>query len=71
MTRNARLQELFNGERDDAKHGCVIRAVDVRKVYRMGGEETHALRGATLDVIRGEYLSNMGPSARAKRLSST
>ncbi|MEI7436206.1 MAG: ATP-binding cassette domain-containing protein, partial [bacterium] len=32
----------------------------------MGGEETHALRGATLDVIRGEYLSIMGPSGSGK-----
>ena len=27
---------------------CVIRAVDVKKVYRMGQQETHALRGASV-----------------------
>ncbi len=49
-----------------ARSGYVIRAVDVRKVYRMGDSETHALRGVTLDVHRGEYLSIMGPSGSGK-----
>ena len=44
----------------------VISAVDVKKIYRMGAVETHALRGATLDVYRGEYLSIMGPSGSGK-----
>ena len=45
---------------------CVIRAVDVKKVYRSGAQETHALRGATLDIFAGEYLSIMGPSGSGK-----
>lgn len=45
---------------------CVIRAVDVKKIYRMGAQELHALRGATLEVYRGEYLSIMGPSGSGK-----
>ena len=44
----------------------VIRAVDIKKIYRMGDQETHALRGATLDVYKGEYLSIMGPSGSGK-----
>jgi putative ABC transport system ATP-binding protein len=44
----------------------VIRAVDVKKIYRQGTQETHALRGATLDVFKGEYLSIMGPSGSGK-----
>ncbi|MFC1452982.1 ABC transporter ATP-binding protein [Verrucomicrobiota bacterium] len=44
----------------------VIRAVDVTKVYEMGGEEIHALRGVTLSVRRGEYVSIMGPSGSGK-----
>ena len=50
----------------DSGRACVIRAVDVKKVYRMGNIEVHALRGATLDVYRGEYLSIMGPSGSGK-----
>ena len=61
-----RLTLLFGDESAAQKSGYVIRAVDVRKVYKMGDTETHALRGATLDVRRGEYLSIMGPSGSGK-----
>ena len=45
---------------------CVIKAVDVWKTYRMGDVETQALRGATVDIRKGEYLSIMGPSGSGK-----
>src|SRR5512140_448473 len=61
-----RLDRLFASEGDSAKQGYVIRAVDVKRVFKMGDSETHALRGATLDVKRGEYLSIMGPSGSGK-----
>ncbi len=61
------LERLLTSSGDNAaRSGYVIRAVDVRKVYRMGDSETHALRGVTLDVHRGEYLSIMGPSGSGK-----
>ena len=45
---------------------CVIRSVDVKKIYRRGNTETHALRGATLNIYENEYLSIMGPSGSGK-----
>lgn len=58
-------EEFFDiGEVEDSRY--VIRAVDVKKVFRMGQVETHALRGATLDIFRGEYISIMGPSGSGK-----
>jgi len=60
------LDEMFRSENASEEHGYVIRAVDVKKVFKMGDTETHALRGITLDVKRGEYLSIMGPSGSGK-----
>lgn len=44
----------------------IIEVHDVWKTYSMGDQEVHALRGVSLDVIRGEYLSIMGPSGSGK-----
>ncbi len=44
----------------------VIRAVGVRKTYQLGGEAVHALKGVSLSVERGEYVSIMGPSGSGK-----
>jgi len=44
----------------------IVSARDVTKIYRMGKEEVHALRGVTLDIQQGEYLSIMGPSGSGK-----
>lgn len=60
------LQQLFDVDDASTRGEYIIRAVDVKKVYRMGTVETHALRGATLDIRRGEYLSIMGPSGSGK-----
>ena len=62
----ADLSKFFGDADASEKSGHVIQAVDVWRTYRMGEHETHALRGATLAVKRGEYLSIMGPSGSGK-----
>jgi putative ABC transport system ATP-binding protein len=44
----------------------IIRVDNVHKSYLMGKEAVPALRGVTIDVIRGEMLCLMGPSGSGK-----
>jgi putative ABC transport system ATP-binding protein len=44
----------------------VIAIEDVTKLYQMGEETIHALRGVSLNIHRNEYLAIMGPSGSGK-----
>ncbi len=44
----------------------VIEIHGVTKLYRMGDEIIHALRGVALNIHRNEYLAIMGPSGSGK-----
>jgi putative ABC transport system ATP-binding protein len=45
---------------------AIISVRDVTKVYLLGKTEVHALRGVSLDVDQGEFLSIAGPSGSGK-----
>jgi len=44
----------------------IIQARDLRKTYRVGEIDVHALRGVDLDVPRGQFLAVVGPSGSGK-----
>lgn len=49
---------------DEAKR--VIGMSEVTKVYAMGEESVHALRGISFEIKQGEFVSIMGPSGSGK-----
>ena len=50
----------------NGKGAPVISIRDIAKTYKMGDVEVHALRGANLDIYRGDLMAIMGPSGSGK-----
>ena len=44
----------------------VIEIEGIKKIYQVGTQEVHALRGVTTTIERGDYVAIMGPSGSGK-----
>ena len=51
---------------EDGGKRVILDVRDISKVYQMGDIEVHALRGVTVRVFQGEFVSIMGPSGSGK-----
>src|SRR5215469_10262788 len=56
----------INQSTTTAVEAAVIRAEDIHKYYELGETRVHALRGVSVEVLRGEFVAVMGASGSGK-----
>ena len=49
-----------------SSNGVAVRLDEVRKTYRTGEVEVHAVRGVSIDIAQGEFVALMGSSGSGK-----
>lgn len=47
-------------------HETIILAEEIHKYYELGETRVHALRGASVEIARGEFVTIMGASGSGK-----
>src|SRR5258707_1565161 len=51
---------------DLVSSGIVIKTEELAKVYEIGAEQVHALRGVDVEIRKGEHVAIMRPSGSGK-----
>jgi putative ABC transport system ATP-binding protein len=66
MSGSAEIENAAAPAGAPAEQPIIVRTIGLRKIYRMGDTETHALAGIDVVIRRSEFLCIMGPSGSGK-----
>ncbi len=63
---NATTSPVLSGQTPDPSPQTLLSVRNLHKHYRMGGKDLHVLRGAELEVARGQWVTILGASGSGK-----